>query len=93
MCLFSCLILHNFNYYIFVTITYCIVLIYSVLVISLVIDLLFSFCHCLIYSRRLPKMNIFNNKAETEVSALTYKMIIMKKHYGAKDSLFGISQL
>lgn len=30
-------------------------------------------------------MNIPGKKAETEVSALMYKMIIMKKHYGAKD--------
>ena len=44
-------------------------------------------------SKIMTKMNIPDKKAETEVSALMYKMIIMKKHYGAKDSLFGISQL
>lgn len=41
-------------------------------------------------------MNILNKKSRNQsdtVSALMYKMIIMKKHYGAKDSLFGISQL
>ena len=44
-------------------------------------------------SKIMTKMNIPDKKAETEVSALMYKMIIMKKHYGYKDSLFGISQL